>query len=419
MSADVVRHGMKRSLLLALGGRIGAGIAILVAITLLHAPWWALVLAAVAVTAGVTLACRNAIRRSIDVVGTPIAFRDFDELAAGIARRSLREQQEREMVVEDRRQLEVLLDSMQDLVLAVDSAGRISWTNEPMRRVPGFPGAVRIGHALVQTIRVPEVLECARAALEERRVAEIPSVPFPTGRTFSVSAAPMPAGGAVLVFRDVTQVERVERTQREFVANVSHELRTPLTSILGYVEMLVDDLDESAEVAPASRDFLAAIHKNAVRMGRLTEDLLVMAKVESGDHKIHPVAVESSTLVREAVEAVKGFLREDTRLLVGSSTEAKVLADPDAVTQVLSNLIENALAYGGGVDGARVEISAELEKSELGAKVVFSVRDCGQGIAHEHRHRIFERFYRVDTARSRESGGTGLGLSIAKHLVEA
>ncbi|MEO6924778.1 MAG: ATP-binding protein, partial [Bryocella sp.] len=100
-------------------------------------------------------------------------------------------------------------------------------------------------------------------------------------------------------------------------------------------------------------------------------------------------------------------------------TEAKVLADPDAVTQVLSNLIENALAYGGGVDGARVEISAELEESELGAKVVFSVRDSGQGIAHEHRHRIFERFYRVDKARSRESGGTGLGLSIAKHLVEA
>ena len=144
-------------------------------------------------------------------------------------------------------------------------------------RVPGFPGAVRTGHALVETIRVPEVLECARAALDEQRQAGMPSVAFPTEGFFCERGAPG-RWGAVLVFRDVTQVERVERTQREFVANVSHELRTPLTSILGYVELLVDEPEEGPDT---SREFLAAIHKNAVRMGRLTEDLLALARVES------------------------------------------------------------------------------------------------------------------------------------------
>ncbi len=399
-------------------------------LALVHAPVWLTLVTALLITVAVTLACIAQVRRGIHALITPQEeleetdlpglFDEFEDLASVIAARSGREKKERELVAEDRKRLETLLDSMQDLVLAVDLAGRIAWTNEPMRRIPGFTGAVRTGHALVQTIRVPEVLECARIALEERRVAEMPSVSFPTGRTFSISAAPMPAGGAVIVFRDMTQVERMEQTQREFVANVSHELRTPLTSILGYVEMLVDDAEAAPESTASSKEFLAAIHKNAVRMGRLTEDLLVMAKVESGDHKIHPTSVSASTLVREAVVAVTGLLRDDTHLEINGVVDAKVFADSDAVTQVLANLIENALAYGRGVNGGvHIILSAELDEAESGPRVVFSVQDFGAGIAHEHRHRIFERFYRADKARSRESGGTGLGLSIAKHLVEA
>ena len=150
-------------------------------------------------------------------------------------------QHERELdrvITEAQRKLELLLDSMQDSVVSVDAAGRVTWTNEPMRKLT----AVRRGHALVQTIREPEILECMRIALEENSLAERASVPFGSGRSFNVEAAPMGEGGAVMVLREVTRVEQMERAQKEFVANVSHELRTPLIAIRGYVEILLEDV---------------------------------------------------------------------------------------------------------------------------------------------------------------------------------
>ena len=177
---------------------------------------------------------------------------------------------------------------MQDAVVAVDAAGRIQWTNQNMQRlIPGASatGAVRVGHALVQTIRDPEVLECVQTALEERTVSERRSTSLLPGRIFEVNASPMPGGGAVAVLHDITRIEQVERTQRDFVANVSHELRTPLTSITGYVETL---LDHEASLSPQAREFLSTILKNATRMNRLTEDLLTMARVESPEQELHP-----------------------------------------------------------------------------------------------------------------------------------
>ena len=419
---------MKRSLFIALLVRTAIGFALAAAVLLLWPHWWLAVAVAAIAALVVAFSCAWIVGRALQALKggrmgpagvMPFAeFEEFEDLAADISERTDLQERQRTAVAEDRRKLEVLLDSMQDLVLAVDAAGRISWTNEPMRRIPGFTGAVRTGHALVQTIRVPEVLTCARIALEDREVAERPAVQFPTGRIFAVSAAPMPEGGAVLVFRDVTRVEQMERTQREFVANVSHELRTPLTSIMGYVEMLVDDANASPDTTAVSKEFLQAIHKNAVRMGRLTEDLLVMARVESGDHEIRPTPTSAATVIREAVVAVTGLLRDDTRLEIVGPVDTHVSADVDAMVQVLTNLIENALAYGRGPDGARIILAAEKMAAHPDM-VLFSVRDFGPGIPFEHRDRIFERFYRADKARSRESGGTGLGLSIAKHLVES
>ena len=419
---------MKRSLFMALLSRIAIGLAVVIVICLLWPHWWLALVVAIFASIAVAWSCAWIVGQALYELKTgqsrttgqrsAVAFEEFQDLAADISERAELQERQRTEIAEDRRKLEVLLDSMQDLVLAVDAAGRISWTNEPMRRIPGFTGAVRTGHALVQTIRVPEVLTCARIALEDRQVAERSAVQFPTGRIFAVSAAPMPEGGAVIVFRDVTRVEQMERTQREFVANVSHELRTPLTSIMGYVEMLVDDAESAPAASRASAEFLEAIHKNAVRMGRLTEDLLVMAHVESGDHEIHPMPIAAASVMREAVVAVKGLLREDTQLEVAEAVKTAVSADVDAVVQVLTNLIENALAYGRGVDGARIVLATEAVAHQPGM-VLFSVRDFGAGIPSEHRDRIFERFYRADKARSRESGGTGLGLSIAKQLVEA
>jgi two-component system phosphate regulon sensor histidine kinase PhoR len=314
---------------------------------------------------------------------------------------------------------------MQDAVIAVDAAGRIQWTNQRMQKlIPGASsraaagsGAVRVGHALVQTIRDPEVLACVRQALDNRTVCDRKTTSLLPGKTFEVIASPMPGGGAVAVLHDVTRIEQVERTQRDFVANVSHELRTPLTSITGYVETL---LDHERELSPTAQEFLTTILKNATRMNRLTEDLLVMARIESAEQELHPAPISADALVRDAVQAMDGLLQDNEAVVeIGDLTQRQVYADQDAVMQVLGNLIENAIKYGRtkSNSGARVVVTA-AEVSDPYEAVEFRVRDFGQGIASEHLTRIFERFYRVDKARSRESGGTGLGLAIAKHMVQ-
>jgi two-component system, OmpR family, phosphate regulon sensor histidine kinase PhoR len=365
----------------------------------------------------------------------PRRFSDFDGLATAIASASSRAHLTLTRASDSRRELEGLLDSMRDAVVAVDAAGRIQWTNQRMQRLlPGasISSAVRVGHALVQTVRDPDVLDCVRTALEDRVENERRCTSLAPGRIFEVTASPMPGGGAVAVLHDITRIEQVERNQREFVANVSHELRTPLTSITGYVETLLDmnQKDGEAGLGPQAREFLGTILKNATRMNRLTEDLLLMARVESKEMKMHPAPVPADELVRDAVEAMSGLVQDaEAELVVGETTAAQVFADMDAVVQVLGNLIENAIKYGRSRNGTecKVVVSAREvnepgydgeEPAGLGA-VEFSVRDFGQGIASEHLVRIFERFYRVDKARSRESGGTGLGLAIARHVVES
>jgi two-component system phosphate regulon sensor histidine kinase PhoR len=307
------------------------------------------------------------------------------------------------------RELAALLDSMQEAVVAVDAAGRISWSNAVMQRI--VPGAVRQGHALVHAVRDPEVLACVEAALHHRELRSGKATSVAPGRIFEVNATPTPDGGAVAVLHDVTEIERAEKTRRDFIANVSHELRTPLTSISGYVETL---LDGTLKIPVSAREFLTTILKNAARMTRLTEDLLALASVESGDYKVKLRPVSASSLVHDAIESLTGMvLDSDVTLESGGATGATVLADEDALTQVFGNLIENAMKYGKG--GRRVLVGAR----EMEDCVEFSVQDFGPGIAFEHLDRIFERFYRVDKARSRESGGTGLGLAIAKHIVLA
>ena len=361
-------------------------------------------------------------------------FSDFDGLAGAIAGASTKTQGALTMASESRHELEALLDSMQDAVVAVDAAGRIQWANQAMQRLMTGGTAVssvRVGHALVQTVRDPEVLVCVRAALEEHVVCERRTTSLVPGRIFEVNASPMPAGGAVAVLHDMTRIEEVERAQRDFVANVSHELRTPLTSISGYVETLLDHEETLSQVA---REFLDTILKNATRMSRLTEDLLTMARVESREAVLHPRSVRADVLVRDAVAAMRGIVQDaEAELEIGMTTGAEVFVDTDSMVQVLGNLIENGIKYGQAKDAARsrVVVSArevwaqdgeEPEADTLGLQgvgaVEFSVRDFGSGIASEHLTRIFERFYRVDKARSRESGGTGLGLAIARHMVE-
>ncbi len=308
-----------------------------------------------------------------------------------------------------RRELAALMDSMQEAVIAVTDQGQVSWSNSVMRRIA--PQAVREGRALVETIRDPEVLACVEEALRNREVMRGRATSVAPGRVFEISAAPTPGGGAVAVLHDVTEIERAEKTRRDFVANVSHELRTPLTSISGYVETLLEEPHIREDHA---REFMAIILKNATRMNRLTEDLLALASVESGDYKVRPLSVKASALVSDAIDSLAGMVVDsEVKLEAGETTDALVLADSDALNQVFGNLIENAMKYGKS--GQRVVVGARAKDEQ----VEFSVRDFGPGIALEHLNRIFERFYRVDKARSRDSGGTGLGLAISKHIVMA
>jgi two-component system phosphate regulon sensor histidine kinase PhoR len=228
---------------------------------------------------------------------------------------------------------------------------------------------------------------------------------------FEINAAPLPSGGALVVLHDVTGIEAAERSRRDFIANVSHELRTPLTSIQGYVETL---LEEPAPRPDTTREFLGVIQKNASRMNRLTEDLLTLASVESPDYKIVRQPIRANALVQDAIESLGGIVVDSgVELESAGAPDAVVLADPDAMNQVFGNLIENALKYAKS--GKRIRVGARQHQNE----VEFSVEDFGPGIASEHLYRIFERFYRVDKARSRDSGGTGLGLAIVKHIVQA
>jgi len=306
-----------------------------------------------------------------------------------------------------RLQLTTLLNSMQEGVIAVDRGGRVTWANGIVEQMTEH--RVAVGAALVQTIRDPEVLACLQAALQEGTVQRQTSRSIQPGRTLEVTAGPMP-GGALAVLHDVTDLERMEATRRDFIANVSHELRTPLTSITGYVETLMDDESFDDE----KRDFLSIILKNARRMNRLTEDLLALARVESGEHKLRLEVVPASLLLTDAMDALGGLVDDHGMLLeTAFTTDRPVLADRDAMHQVLSNLIENAAKYAG--DGERILLGA----MDRGNFVEIFVQDFGPGIRSEHLQRIFERFYRVDKARSVESGGTGLGLAIAKHIMLA
>ena len=306
------------------------------------------------------------------------------------------------------RQLETVLNSMQDAVIAVSADDRVQWANQTMDKL--VPQHTRKNALLVETVRDPDFLTAVRGASEARRVFAVRAASIVPGRTFDVTAAPMPGGGAVAVLRDLTETERVEKTRRDFIANVSHELRTPLTSIQGYTETLLD----SAPGNDHSREFLEIIRKSALRMSRLTEDLLTLARVESGEQRFEIDSTAPAELLQEAVQSFREIARtQNVELIVEDQAEARVGADPEAIHQVFSNLVDNALKYAPS--GGRIILGAR----PVAEGVEFYVQDFGPGIPSEHLARLFERFYRVDKARSRESGGTGLGLAIAKHIVLA
>jgi two-component system phosphate regulon sensor histidine kinase PhoR len=339
---------------------------------------------------------------------------EIGRVAAAIDRTAGQVERSFAAVRSSQRQLETLLNSMQDAVIAISADGLVQWVNQPMDRlVP----RTRLNAPVVETIRDPDFLSTVKAATTTKEVRTARATSIIPGRAYDVTAAPLPDGGAVAVLRDLTETERVEKTRRDFIANVSHELRTPLTSIQGYAETLLDLVPENGG---SNREFLEIIRKNAARMSRLTEDLLTLARVESGETRFETEPVPPVELLHDAEESFREIARgHGVELQIKDSENGSleslpsVLADREAIHQVFSNLIDNAMKYGRS--GGRIGLGARTAQRGI----EFYVQDFGAGISSEHLPRLFERFYRVDKARSRESGGTGLGLAIAKHIVRA
>jgi len=334
---------------------------------------------------------------------------EIGQVAAALDKTTHQVEESYARVQTSQRELETLLNSMQDAVIAVDVDGRVQWANRGMNRL--LLRAPRLNAPLIDSVRDPDFLAAIQEAARDQVVTSARSNTIASGRTFDVTAAPMPGGGAVAVLRDLTETERMEKSRRDFIANVSHELRTPLTSIQGYTETLLDGPLADNHV----REFMEIIRKNSARMSRLTEDLLTLARVESGEQRFDMQRVSAEELLQDALESFREVARSyGVELVVENSVPAgTVSADREAIHQIFSNLIENALKYAAS--GKKVILGARAAESG----VEFYVRDFGPGISSEHLPRLFERFYRVDKARSRESGGTGLGLAIAKHIVLA
>jgi len=303
--------------------------------------------------------------------------------------------------------LSAIVESLNEGVLAVDAQRRVVQINRTGREWLGLKGDVPFSADLLPRDRA--LLDALAEALAGHIVDRVEAVIG--DRTLALTARPLGAGGAVLALFDLTGMRRLEAVRRDFVANVSHELKTPLTAIRGFAETLVSELTDRAQHA----QFADTIRANAERMQYLVDDLLDLSRIESGGWTPAPRPLAVAAAAADALAPLQHLAAErgvTLRVSVGDGA-ATVRADAVALRQALTNLIENAVRYTP--QGGEVTVSSRADA----AGVWIVVRDTGAGIPPEHLPRIFERFYRVDAARSRAAGGTGLGLAIVKHLVEA
>jgi signal transduction histidine kinase len=317
---------------------------------------------------------------------------------------------------QERDQLAVLLEFGTEGLLQVSSAGRILHVNPAAARLIGLPADAR-GQSIVTLVRHPELRELLLAAA--RGVSVQPSeVVVDDRQLFAICRSLPDGGGAVAAIIDLTAIRRLEAVRRDFVANVSHELKTPLTSIRGYTETLMaDDLPDDVR-----RQFLDVVQKNTTRIQRIVDDLLDLSRLQSGGWSPEIQNVDAAELASDAWTSCADTARsKKIDFDVAASGRTRVAADPGGLRQVLANLYDNALRYtaNGGRIHVRIEsVNGDRLDAQHADWIEIQVQDTGSGIPREALPRIFERFYRVDPARSRAEGGTGLGLSIVKHLVE-
>ncbi len=347
-----------------------------------------------------------------DEIGTLAAA--FNTMSRELARRWEQLQSNRRERDENSELMETVLGSMIEGVVVIDARQRILYANQaagPLLDVPTFRAA---GRSLFEAARHPRIQKVVEEVLAgrvpERVEYEIPR----TNAIVALIASPLPGEpppGAVLVLHDVSHLRRLENLRREFVSNVSHELKTPLTTIQAYTETLLDGAIDDPNI---NRKFLQRIDEQADRLHRLILDLLSLARIESAEEAYELLPVSVAEIVRvcidehQAVATSKGV----SLIVEPPPTEVVVWADEEGLLTVLNNLVDNAIKY----TAAKGSVTVRWRHDER--RAVIEVEDTGIGIPKQHQSRVFERFFRVDKARSRELGGTGLGLSIVKHWVQ-
>jgi two-component system phosphate regulon sensor histidine kinase PhoR len=318
--------------------------------------------------------------------------------------------------IDAKAQQQVLFNSMLEGLLLLDRNRKIYLANRAFKNLFGLKIELR-GKTVMEALRVHELAELVERAEAEKQVLDYElKLPDLSERWLQVNAAVITnsAGereGTILVFHDLTRLKQLERTRQEFVANVSHELRTPLSLIKGYVETLLDGARNDPAIAER---FLKIIERNTQRLDLLIQDLLTISALESERIKLKLQPVELRPLVEKVFTDLKPPAENKNVELANQLSDLTATADVNRLEQVLANLVDNAIKYGR----AQGKVTVGGKKLEDGRLEIF-VQDDGPGIPAESLDRVFERFYRVDKARSRDQGGTGLGLSIVKHIVQA
>ena len=308
----------------------------------------------------------------------------------------------------------IRLSSLENPAIVVSTNWQVLAANEGAAEL--FGQRV-VGTDLRQTVRHPVVIETVRLGMAglDPILREVTTLGSRDG-AFRVRAVALGDGRMLLSFADITQARLTERMRVDFVANASHELRTPLANISGFIETL---LGPASEDEPARRRFLDIMGREAARMSRLIDDLLSLSRIELDKYVRPQTMLGLSPLLSDVGKTLAMRMEADGRKLriEVQADLPQVVADRDQILQVLHNLVSNALKYGHS--GTPITLTAQLEKLPRGDEMVrVSVKDEGDGIAPEHLPRLTERFYRIDTGRSRSMGGTGLGLAIVKHIVE-
>ncbi len=339
----------------------------------------------------------------------------LEKLGASLNHTAARLDQTIRALTEERNLSSAILGSMVEGVAVVNGAERLVFANHSFAEILELHALPKSGSALVEVVRQTEMIEAVRKVLagEPRVESEIVTGTL-RQHFFAATVAAVRAGetsGAVVVLHDITELRKLERVRRDFVANVSHEFRTPLTAIQGFAETLL----AGAMNDPQHRErFLGIIVEHSRRLARLTEDLLMLSKMDADRLELEIRRVSVAQLIESCIETSRHRAAEKEIAISVNPFNGlpDVAGDRRRLAEVLQNLLDNATQYT--LARGQIVVSAEVRDAE----VVFTIADTGIGIPTADQPRIFERFYRVDAARSRELGGTGLGLSIAKHIVE-